>query len=304
MTAFGHIWSKKLLTYNATSIEEFIQIYEAAAAKLRGWQEKGVELDPQSNIEGGRAVFTTPNFQLALDEAFEYVLEPHPFQTQVSQEGMLIRGISKRSRPPRFLGKFCLLSKRQIITQLLFNATQALATPRSDTYSPPVNIGIKWHGPIATNYVFQLYEYFSEDLLYLLDKGWEGVERAKGIVHFYHLRDTIDETLLHKVKVSMEAGTSLLFVGYDSLIPPNPEKRDPNRAIIDAVFPSFQSCYISAERPESMYLIFDILVCLRLKRLMERASGEVSEKNEEFESEIQKIEKKMGQYHPHGVRIV
>lgn len=85
---------------------------------------------------------------------------------------------------------------------------------------------------------------------------------SRGIIYFYQINEKIEENRLKLVKSEITLKVPILFVGYDSFLPKNPEKVDPNIQIIMNYFNEFNSLYISVDNRDCMFQILDRMISL------------------------------------------
>ncbi|MHA1673584.1 MAG: hypothetical protein ACTSYI_08140 [Promethearchaeota archaeon] len=73
-----------------------------------------------------------------------------------------------------------------------------------------------------------------------------------GVIYFYRITDTIKKKRLALMKSGVDPNMHILFVGYDAVLPANPEEIDQNILLIQTYFPACHSMYIAVDekRPD------------------------------------------------------
>ena len=65
-------WRNKWLTSGATSIDDFIHVFEEVAKQFREWKELGVQLQDDGGVADDYATFTVDDMDAAIKAGFIY----------------------------------------------------------------------------------------------------------------------------------------------------------------------------------------------------------------------------------------
>ena len=94
-------WRNKWITSVASSIDDFIQVFEALTDKFKRWKEMGIELDPESSTVDDYAEFYTEDMDVAIkagftvhidnDKTTEYLLTDDGEEIRVPEEKLTNR---------------------------------------------------------------------------------------------------------------------------------------------------------------------------------------------------------------------
>lgn len=270
MKKYFRLWQNKELTRNAKNIDDFIEIFESFTQVLKKWKEIGIYLDPESNIEDDQAIFYTTNLQIANEGGFKLDISDELVKKTISvdenmdpennaEEKKRIEEILDESEIYNSL-KINIFSDDDKIEQQFLKEIKAVGS--FDT---------SYKSTIGTSMAQLIYQkgkrYRIQFWLMNIASDFQYVRptfmrSSCGIIFFYNLNEKIDESLLDMVikqAMTIIPILPILFVGYDSVLPKNPEKIDQN---IQKYFDEFNSLYISVDNPDSMFQILDRIISL------------------------------------------
>jgi len=69
-TRYVSTWRNKWITAGASSIDDFIHVFEHLAKKFQEWKEMGIKLDPESSMGDDYADFYTEDMDVAIKAGF------------------------------------------------------------------------------------------------------------------------------------------------------------------------------------------------------------------------------------------
>ncbi|MHA1677420.1 MAG: hypothetical protein ACTSWX_11350 [Promethearchaeota archaeon] len=85
---------------------------------------------------------------------------------------------------------------------------------------------------------------------------------SHGIIYFYQFNEKIEKDRLNLISLNVSPKTPILFVGYASNLPKNPEKIDPNISMIQNLFVNPNVQYFSVIKQDNMLQIVDRIINL------------------------------------------
>ncbi|MHA1647133.1 MAG: hypothetical protein ACTSVL_06145 [Promethearchaeota archaeon] len=252
MPKYNRIWKNKDITKEAQNIDDFIKIFENLTKILKKWKKEGVYLDPNSKINDDCATFYTTNQETANEENF-------------NQEDS-----DELEEEIKFGDLFTILIylKNAIIRKRFFTGINAYFGKKSSTNMKPLeNFAIKSYQTKNYDFAFQFLEFTYKSYIYpsfplIFSKFTIGFKK---IIYFYHINEEIEENFLNMVKHGLHFKPPILFVGYDSILPKNPENKDQNIPIIQKYFNNFDLIYISTDDRGCMYRVLDKIVEIYFK---------------------------------------
>ena len=216
------------------SIEDYIRTYEERIKILKRWKEKGIYLDTnKKKDENDSVTFYTTNLQVANEENF--ILDESKSEIQYHTY------------------KIGVYSRYKIIREQFIKAIHAIGDSRGKDYFLSYKYQ-KNHYAFKFHFLTRIFRHESGINITLRS------EKFQGIIHFYHIKDEINKKIVPFLKQDSRIPVSILFVGYDSILPPNPEEVDQNIQIIKETTKISNSCYISADDPDSMFQVIDKMI--------------------------------------------
>lgn len=243
------IWKYKWNTKEIKNIDGFIEIFENLTQILKNWKEEGIVLGPNSKIDDDCATFYTINPEMAKQERFK-------------QED------SDELKNKHFL-KVPIFSKNEIIRQRFFKGIDAYyGMELSKGMQPLVSFVIKSYETNNYKFTFQFWEFNNESIFskFVKDRILSTyIVGSREVIYFYHIDEKIEEDLLNLIKESANSNIPILFVGYDSILPKNPEINDQNIPTIQKYYNNFNSLYISTDNQGCMFRVLDKIIELFFK---------------------------------------
>lgn len=73
-TRYVSTWRNKWITSQASSIDDFIDTFEALAKMFKEWKEMGIRLDPDSSTGDDYAEFYTDDMDVAIKASFTFYM--------------------------------------------------------------------------------------------------------------------------------------------------------------------------------------------------------------------------------------
>ncbi len=204
----------------------------------------------------------------------------------------------KRSKD--FCEKFCFVSEHEEIRQLFCNTIQITQIGKNQKSSLGAKFGFTTYFPIVTGYSFQMWDLCQDPAFKSLLPIY--LANIRGIIYFYPLQEAIDEKWVMRVKSRADSEANIVFVGYETGLSLEPDKKDLNRVRIQASEGPVYSCYISLDQPESMFIIMDILIYVELQRRVREYPKYKYWKIKKYQRELVALGKKIGGYLPYGER--
>ncbi len=237
MTYYSRKLQININAKNAKTIEECIRIYEERTNLLKKWKEKGIYLDTNKKNDESDVLFFTTDLMVANEEGFSPVESKSGIQYHTYKIGIY--------------------SKFPIIKEQFLKTIHAMGVPRGKdsflSYKIQENhYSLHFHSILGTSAIST-----SSINKYMKNSNFQG------IIHFYHIKFDMNREfrqILKFIKWDSRYPVPILFVGYDSILPPNPEDLDKNIPIIKETTKISGSCYISIDEPNSMFQIIDKLI--------------------------------------------
>jgi len=69
-TRYVSTWRNKWITAGASSIDDFVHVFDHLAKKFQEWKEMGIKLDPESSMGDDYADFYTEDMDVAIKAGF------------------------------------------------------------------------------------------------------------------------------------------------------------------------------------------------------------------------------------------
>ena len=254
MTKYYRIWQNRYITANAKNIDDFIEKFESLTQVLKKWKEEGVYLDPDSNIEDDQAIFITTDMQIANEEGFKQDISEE-LENNLNNPN---KKTQKDEKEIDDILKISIFSKDKEIKQQFLKAIKAINVFESLKKS---EIGVEfaklvYHKSKGFRIMFYLMSNESQ-FKRVIPTYMKG---SRGIIYFYYVNDEIEENSINGVISPEFSQIPVLFVGYDSTLPKNPEKIDRNIPLIQKYFGEFNTIYVSMGKPDSMFQILDRII--------------------------------------------
>ena len=230
------VWKYNWNTKKAKNIDDFIEIFENITQVLKNLKKEGMDLDPKSKIDDDCITFYTINPEIVNEESFK--------QGDSDELREKIELFSDMLKIPVF-------SKDEIIRRRFFEGINACyGMELSRGMEPLVNFAIRSYQTENFKFTFVFWEFSYETIFPRFVKNTllsNYIIGSREIVYFYHIDEKIDEDLLSCIKSNSNSKVPILFIGYDTVLPENPENSDKNIPIIQKYYNSFDSFYLSTD---------------------------------------------------------